>query len=126
MTARLNILFRGMIAAGPREGGATCAVLEYLLGLRRLGHRVCFVEPIRAAKIRPAGARLAESENAAYFRQVVRRFGLQDSAALLLEGTQETVGQPYARLCEIAREADLVLNVSGMLSDEKLLDPIPV
>ena len=36
-----------MIAADPYQGGATWAVLQYLLGLRRLGHRVCFVEPMK-------------------------------------------------------------------------------
>lgn len=46
---RLTIIVSGMIAADPHEGGATGAVLQYLLGFRRLGHKVLFVEPIKAA-----------------------------------------------------------------------------
>jgi hypothetical protein len=122
---RSTILFSGMIAADPRQGGATWAVLQYLLGLRRLGHRVCFVEPIKAAKILPAGASLAESENAQYFHQVLRQFGLDGSAALLLDGTAETVGMSHQALSDVAREADLLINVSGMLADERLTAPIP-
>lgn len=120
-----TILFAGMIAADPRQGGATWAVLQYLLGLRQLGHRVCFVEPIKASKLQPAGAPLAASENAAYFLDVARRFDFLGSAALLLEGTGETVGLSYSELREIARDADMLLNVSGMLADKDLTDVIP-
>src|SRR5437764_11680967 len=93
---RATILFSGMIAADPHQGGATWAVLQYLLGLRRLGHDVYFVEPLTTAHLRPAGASLADSINAAYFRRVVADFGLERNAALLLQGTRETVGLPYA------------------------------
>src|SRR5215217_1130200 len=120
-----TILFSGMIAADPHQGGATWAVLQYLLGFRRLGHRACFVEPIKASKLRPAGAPLAESENAAYFLAVARQFGLDGSAALWLEGATESVGLPYADVVALAREADVLFNVSGMLSDERLTGPIP-
>src|SRR5690349_16191572 len=100
--ARLTILVSGMIAADPHQGGATWAVLQYLLGFRRLGHDVYFVEPLKAAAFRPAGAPLAGSANAAYFRQVADEFGLGTRAALLQEGTGQTVGLPYDRLAEVA------------------------
>src|SRR3954464_4853488 len=94
---RLTILFSGMIAADPRQGGATWAVLQYLLGLRRLGHDVYFVEPIPPPSLRPSGTTdLAASENAAYFTDVVRSFSLQGRAALLVAGTTQTIGIEYA------------------------------
>src|SRR4051812_19076024 len=127
MAARsLRVLFSGMLAGDPHQGGATWAVLQYLLGLRRLGHDVLFVEPIKPNGLRPAGAALVDSESASYFRAVVGQFGLADSAALLLEGTGETVGLPYDALRERARRADLLLNVSGMLADPDLIGSIPV
>ena len=47
MTAtRLTIVLTGMIAAVPHQGGATWAVLQYLLGFRQLGHEVYLVEPL--------------------------------------------------------------------------------
>ncbi len=126
MAEQLNVVVGGMIAADPHQGGATWAVLQYVLGLRELGHRVLLVEPIKADSVLPAGIALADSINARYFRQVVAEFGLEDEAALLLAGSRMSVGLSYERLGEIARQADLLINISGMLTDENLLSPIPV
>ncbi|MPZ22512.1 MAG: hypothetical protein GEU28_03005 [Dehalococcoidia bacterium] len=122
---RLSIVVSGMIASIPRQGGATWAVLQYVLGLRRLGHAVCFVEPVCDPAMGPPGSTLRGSYNAAYFREVVRQFGLEGTSGLLRPGTRETVGLPYDRLVEIARDADLLLNVSGILTEAALLEPIP-
>ena len=73
-------------------------IVPFLSGLRRLGHEVYFIEPIREGALRPAGSGLADSENAAYFRAVVADFGLEGRAALLLAGTQETVGLTHPEL----------------------------
>src|SRR5881397_1830938 len=95
---RLKILLSGMVAGDPHQGGATWAVLQYLLGLRRLGHDVYLVEPVRPPALRPAGAALADSDNAAYFHRVAAEFGLEGHRALILEGTRETLGIPYDAL----------------------------
>ena len=50
---RLTILLSGMIAADPFQGGATWAVLQYLLGLQRLGHDVVLIEPVPPKSLRP-------------------------------------------------------------------------
>src|SRR3712207_2195320 len=115
-----------MIAGVPYQGGATWAVLQYLLGLKRLGHDIYFVEPVGEAALRPAGAPLSRSTNAAYFRRVVPEFGLERTSALVLAGTQETVGLPYERLRGVARRADVLFNVAGMLTDEALTEGIPL
>src|SRR5687767_1474590 len=98
----LTVVVSGMIAAVPRQGGATWAVLQYVLGLERLGHDVYFVEPVPEAAIRPAGAEFGDSENAAYFRRVAEQFGLAGRSALLLEGTRQTVGLDYPSLRDVA------------------------
>src|SRR5437870_7256883 len=49
---RAVLLVSGMVAADPYQGGATWAVLQYVLGFRRLGYDVFFVEPIPAEKLR--------------------------------------------------------------------------
>ena len=126
MTPRKQtILFSGMIAADPHQGGATWAVLQYVLGLQRLGHEVYLVEPLQEAALRPKNAELTASENAKYFREVVSAFGLEKNSALLLAGTQDTVGLPYEELRRIARRVDVLINVSGMLVDAALIDQIP-
>jgi hypothetical protein len=110
----MTIVFAGMVAAQPHQGGATWAVLQYVLGLRRLGHRVTLVEPVRA---------LTEA-TVTYFSEVTRRFGLENAAALLVKGSGQTAGVPYADLLAAARHADIVLNVSGML-DGEVFDAVP-
>jgi hypothetical protein len=122
--SRLTILFSGMMAADLHQGGAIWAVLQYVLGLARLGHEVYFVEPVPHAALRPAGASLALSENAAFFRQVAADFGLERSAALVIAGTDETAGLTYAELREVARRANLLINISGMLTDQELIGNI--
>lgn len=124
--APLTILFSGMIAADPYQGGATWAVLQYLLGLRRLGHEVYLIEPVMLPALLPAGATLEGSLNAAYFREVMDDFGLADRSALLVECDKSTVGLPYSRLLTLARQADVLINVSGMLTDPDLLGLIPI
>jgi hypothetical protein len=123
---KLTILLSGRIAAVPHQGGATWAVLQYLLGFKRLGHAVYFVEPVGGAALRPADAPLTRSANAAYFGRVMTKFGLKGTSALLLAGAQQTVGLPYDRLHEIARRADMLVNISGLLADEALTDNIPL
>jgi len=114
-----------MVAADPHQGGATWAVLQYVLGLQRLGHRVLLVEPIPSEKVRPRGSPLGRSENAAYFREVVDAFGLEGAAALLLSGTHRTTGIPYRELEARARRTDVLINIGGMLQDDALVGTIP-
>src|SRR3954454_11406500 len=123
---KLKIVFSGMIAADPHQGGATWAVLQYVLGLKELGHEVLLVEPISTSAIRPQGASFAGSENARYFQNVLTEFSLQDSAALLHSETGETIGLPYDVLEAFANGADALINISGMLTDTALIDRIPV
>lgn len=123
---RLTILLSGMIAGVPHQGGATWAVLQYVLGFTRLGHDVYVVEPVDAKTLRPAGAPLAASANVAYFREVMAEFGLAPRAALLEAGTRRTEGLSYAELRDVAARADVLINISGLLTDEALTAGIPL
>jgi hypothetical protein len=123
---KLNILVSGMIAAVPHQGGATWAVLQYLLGFKGLGHEVNFVEPLDPAALETKGVCLDRSVNAAYFRQVVSEFGLEQNAALLLKGTRQTFGLGYEEVRRLTRSAEVLVNISGMLDDEELIRHIPL
>ena len=115
-----------MIAADPCQGGATWAVLQYLLGFRALGHDVYFIEPVSEENLRPSGAALHDSVNAGYFREVVSHFELEHVSALVETCSHDTVGLAYAELSDIAARSDLLVNISGMLELRELVDPIPV
>ena len=110
----LRIVLSGMLAGVPGQGGASWAV-QYLLGLRRLGHDVLFVEPAAP-----------DPRSRAYFDRLVARFGLQGAAALLDPATGASTGVSRTELREFAAGADLLLNISGMLADEELLGAIGV
>jgi hypothetical protein len=115
-----RVLVAGMVAGVPAQGGATWAVIQFVLGLRALGCDVYFVEPVPKDALQPEGATLAGSRNARYFRDVMRRFDLLEFSALLLAGTRETVGLSYEVLRDVARGTDVLLNISGLLSDDQL------
>jgi hypothetical protein len=124
--ARPPILVSGMVAGDPHQGGASLAVLQYVLGLQRLGHEVYLIEPQNTASLRPAGSSLESSENAAYFLGVMRSFELEGRASLILEGSDQTVGLPIEELRTISKKAAAILNISGMLQREDLIGEIPI
>lgn len=115
MVSAPSVIVSGMIAATPGQGGATWAILQYLLGLRRLGCDVHFVEPVESP----------DGQSGAYLERVMKRFGLVDRWALVQPGG-DTTGMSRERLKETARDADIMLNVSGMLTDPDVLEAVPV
>src|SRR5690606_7643973 len=80
---------------------------------------------VAPSALAPAGGSLAESTSGAYFRRVMAEFGLTGQATLLLSGTQQTVGVDYDSILAYARRADLLVNVSGMLTDPRIIADIP-
>ncbi len=122
MTARSRIVIAGSMAGVPGHGGWTWALLQYVLGLKELGHDVCWIDPITTASIQPGGARLTHSRNTRYFQEVTRAFALQDVATLLLQDQpDQTVGAPLGVLQARARQSDLLINVSGALTLDAVL-----
>jgi hypothetical protein len=97
-----------MVAGDPRQGGAAWAVLQYVRGLERLGYDVLLVEPVTELR----------EDVIAYFLSL--ELG---RAALLVEGTQVTVGLDYGDIA--AFQADLLVNISGLLRDREIRDPVP-
>ncbi|MFM7244801.1 MAG: glycosyltransferase [Planctomycetaceae bacterium] len=111
----LSIVIAGMVAGQPGQGGAAWAVLQYVLGLRSLGHRVTLVEPVTV--VAPGTER--------FFADVVREFDLAGAAALVPAAEQRVVGLARESLEDRCRHADLLLNISGMLRAPALVEPIP-
>lgn len=101
----MKIVVAGMVSDVPNQGGASWAVLQYVLGLRRLGHQVVLVEPVRSLE-----------RSAQYFRKLAEAFALD---AILIE-------RDSTRRVEHTRRtpdgADLLLNLSGVLPDSSVAD----
>ncbi len=122
----LRIVFGGAFARVANQGGLAWLVLQWVLGLRQLGHEVLLLEPLAREDVRPAGAPLAGSDNAAWFRDVTRRFGLAGGAALCLADGKETVDLSRQIVAQLAAEADLLIDIAGGLAATEWITNIPV
>jgi len=127
VTRQQTIIVAGALANKPWNGGEAWVRLSWVLGFRRLGYRVYFVEQIQPQTCvdehgRPAS--FATSINLAFFRHIVRAFGLGDSAALICGDGGAFEGISRADLFRIAQNADLLVNISGHLHWPPLLERI--
>src|SRR5262249_1081979 len=75
----LRILFSGMVCGDPWQAGASWAVAQYMLGLRRLGHDVWLVEPVDGEL------------DTVYADEVMRAFDLDGRVAFLRRETGDVV-----------------------------------
>ncbi len=119
-----TVVVSSVIANKPLNSGNAWVILSWVLGLKKLGFRVFFVEQIgKESCVDATGGATAfeHSVNLAYFERVTDQFGLADSAALVYEGGEQLHGRTYEELLDIAEAADLLVNVTGHLTLEPLL-----
>jgi hypothetical protein len=127
--AREVIVVAGSLAQRPAHGGHTWVFLQYLLGFRRLGWDVHFVdrlEPEMCVDERGAPSSFRASANLRYLAEVMERFGLADRWTLLYDSGREVGGRPVDEAVEAARRSPLLLNVMGYLTDEEILAAAPL
>jgi hypothetical protein len=123
MTAGSAIV-AGSVAQRPGNGGHTWVFLQYLLGLRRLGWDVLLLdrlEPDMCVDADGRAAGLEESWNLAYLTEVLERFGLGDSWALLADGGERALGRTREEVVAAVADADVMLNVNGFIDDPEIL-----
>jgi hypothetical protein len=117
-----SIVIAGSLAQKPGRGGHTWVFLQYLLGFRKLGWDVTFldrVEPEMA--VGDAGAPLVESWNLRYLRDVMTRFGFDGNYAVLCNGGRTTLGLSRAQVLERVAASEALINVMGFLTDAEIL-----
>jgi hypothetical protein len=121
------VIVAGSLAQRPGAGGHTWVFLQYLLGFRRLGWDVLFVdrlEPDMCVDARGRPSSVADSENLRYFLSVMRSFGLEDRFSLL--GGRGDIGMSREAVLRAASESEFLLNVMGFLTDASILDAAPL
>ena len=126
---RETIIVAGSLAQRPHIGGHTWVFLQYLLGFRRLGWDVLFVDRLEPemcvdAEGEPTGLR--SSVNLSYLTEVMERFELGERWSLLYDGGSEVVGRSRADIVDVARRSVLLLNVMGFLDDDEILAAAPM
>ncbi len=112
----LKIICSGHLVRYPL-GGMSWHHLQYLVGLRQLGHDVIFFEHYgwRDSCYNPARNVMSgdPSYGVDYLLRLLRPFGLQRSWCYLAEdGT--AYGMPRERLAQLCRESDVYLNISNI------------
>ncbi len=118
-------MIAGALAQKPKIAGHTWALLQYLLGFRRLGWKTLFVdylEPSICVDEVGRSCALEDSIHLCYVRDVVRAFGLEDDYVLIGPGGESLdrhapVSAPRAS----EHSSALLLNIMGYLRDEEIL-----
>jgi hypothetical protein len=109
----MNIVFAGIIGRHPYGGVAWCS-LNYLLGLRRLGHRVWYLEDTGECNYDPADNTLATNPRYAlgFIQRCLEPFGFGDRWCYIdyRGGYYGHTHDAWRRICA---DADLFLNLSG-------------
>lgn len=121
-----RIVIAGSLAQRPFHGGHAWVFLQYLLGFRKLGWDVLFLDVLdEGMGVDEAGEAcpLADSLNVKRFDEIMSAFGLADSFALRLGG--KWLGRDHKSVLQAVRESALLLNVMGFLYDEEILTAAP-
>ncbi|HEY3107733.1 MAG TPA: hypothetical protein VGL23_03220 [Chloroflexota bacterium] len=114
-----TIVVAGALAQKAGQGGHAWVLLQYLLGLRRLGWEVVFLDRLDASTSAEAAPRLG------YVAEVMQRFDLGGAYAVICEGGERFVGLSRAEVLERTRRSALLLNVMGFLTDPEILGLAP-
>ncbi|HMB91995.1 MAG TPA: hypothetical protein VKP65_14165, partial [Rhodothermales bacterium] len=123
-----TIVIAGSLAQRPRQGGHTWVFLQYLLGFKRLGYNVLFLDWLapemcvdEAGQPCPFGASL----NLRYFQNVMAQFGLEGAYSLDYNHGEAYVGLSRQDVLERTKQSAFLFNVMGFLEDEEILATAP-
>ncbi|AGA28598.1 hypothetical protein [Singulisphaera acidiphila] len=121
---RDTIVIAGAVARRPGCGGHAWVFLQYLLGFRRLGWDVLFLDEL---EIDPAGDSHAPhlTASALELAGLMERFGLGNDYSLNIGRGTRTVGLARADVLERVGRSAFLLNVMGYLADEEILARAP-
>jgi hypothetical protein len=125
MTPR-KIVIAGSVAQRITNGGHAWVFLQYLLGFRRLGFDVLFLDRLEPDMCvdharRPCGG-IEGSFNHSWLRMVLADFGLHDSYALFYDRGRQVLG-PRSReqVLQHVGESEFLFNVMGFFDDAQVL-----
>lgn len=119
-----TVFVAGALANKPDNGGEAWVRLSWLLGLRRLGIEVIFVEqlaPGACMDISGVETSVERSRNLAFFRSVVDQFGLSSTSSLIYDNGAQVFGMTEDTLLAKAETAIALINISGHLTYEPLM-----
>src|SRR5947199_2690301 len=98
-----TIVIAGSLAQRPHQGGHAWVFLQYLLGFKRLGWDVLFLDALRPEMcVNSAGALcpFEQSLNLRSFVDLMQRFGLAESFSLDYNRGEQVIGIPRTQVLE--------------------------
>jgi hypothetical protein len=123
-----SIVVGGSLAQRPGYGGHAWALLNYLLGFRRLGYDVLFLDrltPEMAVDDTGRASSAARDRCIRWVADVMEEAGLAGDYSLFLGRDGDAVGLPRASAIERVRGSSMLLNVMGFVDDEDVLAASP-
>ena len=106
-----RIAIAGAVAQKPGCAGHVWQFLQYLLGYRRLGYDVLFLDTLGEG---------APAQGPGWLAAVMEEFDLGGCWSLALPGG-ERAGHDRAAVLDFVRSADVLINVMGFEGDEEIL-----
>lgn len=119
-----KITLAASLAQKPGQGGHAWVLLQYLLGFRKLGWDVLFLDAIDPATCIDRGGTPCELEhscNLEDFRAVMDGFDLQDCWSLDCNSGERVLGVPRQQVLEHVRDSVALINVMGFLDDDEIM-----
>jgi hypothetical protein len=123
----MRIIVGGVISLSPFSPGIVWDWLQYAVGLQRLGHDVYYVEEVEPRWCVDAAGQpcpFEASVNRELFRTTMERFGLADRACQLYDRGAASFGMSRDAIARVAQTADVLINISGHVKSDFLLEPV--
>lgn len=132
MQSSLRIIVTGLIAQHHQLGGITWHYLQYLIGLKQLGHDVYYFEDSGEYPYTLDGGSSGNdwiamncSDNVSYLAGMLSRFNLEDCWTYRFPLTSEWFGLTERQRTEMISSSDILINVSGTLERPEKYRRIP-
>lgn len=116
-----------MTSIPPFSAGMAWNWMNLVVGLRRLGHDVWYVEEVEPSWCVDRQGRACsfeQSVNRELFAGVVERFELDGRASQIYNKGEATSGVPLRKLLTAVRGADVLVNMAGHVKAEEILDSV--
>jgi hypothetical protein len=119
---RLRIIVTGLIAQHYALAGVTWDYLQYLIGLKQMGHDVYYIEDSGEWPYTLDGGHSGDEwistnchRNIGYLHEILSRFGFGERWAYLFPAKSQWYGLSEKKRKALIESADLLINVSGTL-----------
>ena len=123
-----TILIAGSLAQRPGIGGHAWVFLQWILGFRRLGYDVLFLDWLDQPMCTDAAGkqcRVEDSVQLRFFLRVMEEHSLAGSFSLNFNQGERTIGLPRTEVLERSKRSLFLLNVMGFLGDFEILATVP-